>query len=230
MGGLGRRYVTVILRAVTTYRRALALLLLAGVLALVAASERLHGLIVDLLHWVEPVMSMRPVLGAALFVVLAALSAMLAFFSSAIIVPAGVMVWGRALTMFLLWLGWILGGVGAYTVARYLGRPAVQRLASEKLIERYEKFLSPRTHWGFVLLFQTALPSEIPGYLLGLTRYPMWKYLGVLAVAELPYAVATVYLGESFLERRTTLLIVAGAAMAAFSYWVLRMLRRRVEA
>ena len=82
---------------------------------------------------------------------------------------------------------------------------------------------------GVVLLFQLVLPSEIPGYVLGSAAYPFWKYLAALALAELPYAVATVYAGSSFIERRTYLLIGVGAAAAALSGWAVFALHRRMS-
>lgn len=59
----------------------------------------------------------------------------------------------------------------------------------------------------------------MPGYLLGLMGYSFWKYLGALALAELPYAIATIYLGVGFLERRSSMLIGAGAAVAVLGGW-----------
>jgi uncharacterized membrane protein YdjX (TVP38/TMEM64 family) len=82
---------------------------------------------------------------------------------------------------------------------------------------------------GLVLLFQLAVPSEIPGYVLGLARYGLRKYLMVLALAELPYAVGTAYLGESLLKQRTVLLLGLGALAIFVSAWALHVLRRRLD-
>ena len=51
--------------------------------------------------------------GAVLFVVMSAAAAMLAFFSTAVLVPVAVVTWGQTGTFVLLWVGWILGGVCA---------------------------------------------------------------------------------------------------------------------
>jgi uncharacterized membrane protein YdjX (TVP38/TMEM64 family) len=167
-------------------------------------------------------------MGASIFVLYAALAAMLAFVSSAVIVPVSVYVWGSGFSMLLLWVGWILGGALSYGISRYFGRTVVNALRAGPALERYETRISQRAPFGLVLLFQLAVPSEVPGYLLGLIRYPFWKYLGALALAELPYAVVTVYLGDSFLERRTYTLIAVGATLAAFSAWALYTLHRRI--
>jgi uncharacterized membrane protein YdjX (TVP38/TMEM64 family) len=62
-----------------------------------------------------------------------------------------------------------------------------------------------------------------------LARYPFRKFIAALAIAELPYAIATIYLGEGFLQRRMFLLIGTGIAMAAFSGWTLYWLRGKIS-
>lgn len=215
-------------RLSTAKQRALLLVLLAVALALVASSNQLHGRLLGFFSTLEGFIRAQPVLGLLAFLLFAAASAMLAFVSSAVIVPAGVLVWGEAECALLLWMGWILGGISSYALSRYLGRPVVQALSSGKTLARYEQRLSEDTPFAVVLLFQLALPSELPGYLLGLARYRFWKYAVALALAELPYALATVYLGGSFLERRTVPLIAAGVAVAAFSGWAIYTLHRRM--
>jgi uncharacterized membrane protein YdjX (TVP38/TMEM64 family) len=152
-----------------------------------------------------------------------------AFFSTAIITPVAVRTWGELASFVLLWSGWLLGGICAYALARSLGRPIVRTLASEAALARFENRLSARTPFGLVLLFQMALPSEVPGYVLGLVRYPFVKFVCALSIAELPFAVGTVYLGASFLQRRTVLLISIGCAGALLSVLALHRLKRRLQ-
>ncbi|MBN9685547.1 VTT domain-containing protein [Corallococcus sp. NCSPR001] len=204
-------------------------LLLAG-LALLASSEAFQSLVDRAIDAAAPIISTHPVWGAVLFVLLSALSAMLAFFSSALLLPVALQAWGKAVCALLLWLGWMLGGACAYGIARAWGRPVIRRLTSENLLARYEERISRRTPFGVVLLFQLAVPSEIPGYVLGLARYGLRRYLAVLALAELPYAVGTVYLGASVLERRTPALLGLGAAGILAGLWAFHLLRKRLGA
>ncbi len=219
---------TGVIRFPTAKRRALLIVLAAAGLALVASSAELHAWLIGFLPTAEAIIRERPVLGVSVFIVFAALSAMLAFVSSAVIVPVGVYVWGITATMLLLWVGWILGGVCAYTLSRYFGRPLVKSLRSAAL-ERYENRISRGASFGLVLLLQLALPSEVPGYLLGFARYHFWKYLAALALAELPYAVATTFLGAGFIERRMYVLIGVGILLAALAGWALYALHARVS-
>lgn len=209
-------------------RRAAILLLLAIGIAYAASSDSVHSWLLGLLVSTEAIVRNRPVLGVIAFIALAATSAMLAFVSSAVIAPVAILVWGKAVSVLLLWTGWIIGGALAYLIGRYLGRQVVTALHRGSALDRYENTISNRAPFGFVLLFQVAVPSEVPGYLLGLARYPFWKYFIILLMVELPYAIATIYLGASFLERQTSLLIGLGAAVAAFSAWALYTLHRRI--
>jgi uncharacterized membrane protein YdjX (TVP38/TMEM64 family) len=155
---------------------------------------------------------------------------MFAFVSIAILVPVAVFAWGEPLGMLMLWLGWILGGIVAYGIARYLGRPVVQWLMTDSVLQRLERRIHPDTRLGLIVLLQLGLPSEIPGYLLGLVRYPPGKFLVALAAGELPYAVATIWLGAGFVGARSGMVIAVGLAIAALSVGAFHLLRGRLRA
>ncbi len=208
--------------------RAIVSALLIVVLVVLASSQGVHGALLTAFAASDRLIAQHAVAGVVVFVLLSALSAMLAFFSSAVLVPPAVHAWGPVFTALLLWLGWILGGVIAYTLARLLGRPVVERLASAKSLAQLDRRLTERTPFGVVLLIQLAFPSEIPGYLLGLVRYPPSRYLSALAIAELPYAVGTVLLSEGLVERRVGLLAIIGVTAIVAAVVVSRALRRRL--
>ncbi|MBK7826218.1 VTT domain-containing protein [Nannocystis sp.] len=214
----------------TASRRRIVILALVGaVLALVLAADTLFAPLERLLAVTERIIAANPTLGAALFVLFAALSGMLAFFSSAVIVPVAVYAWGPVWSAVLLWLGWILGGASTYALGRFLGRPVAGALASKGLA-RYEKKINRDTPFGVVILFQMAMPSEVPGYLLGVVRYSFLRYIAVVAVGELPYAVGTVILGDSFVQRSILPFVVLGVAAALFSRYAYVLLQRRLAA
>jgi uncharacterized membrane protein YdjX (TVP38/TMEM64 family) len=192
--------------------RRLPLIIIAVVIAaLLAYSEEIHQQVVRAIALAEPVIRDLPVLGAALFVVLAALSAMLVFFSGLLLVPIGIQVWGPAGTFLLLWAGWFLGGVITYSIGRHFGRPVVLRMLSEEKMARYENRVPASSSFVAATLTQLVLPSDISGYFFGMLGYRAQIYLGSLALAELPYAFGTVYLGNAFVERQYVLLLVAAA-------------------
>ncbi len=193
----------------------------------------------------ETILRGHPVLGVLVFSSLAAASALLAFFSSAVLVPSATAVWGKPTTLLLLWAGWIVGGALAYSIGRWLGRAVVHEVgarAAPRGVGRflgqdardqlafYEERVGRRLRWWQLLLLQLALPSELPGYLAGILRVPFALYLTALAVGELPYALGSVYLGEAFAQRNVpafVALLGGGALVAALLFGLLqRQLRR----
>lgn len=212
---------------VHNWKRLLVLFLLLGAAVLAARSESLFVELDDLLAALQSLIIRRPGWGVVVFILFSALSAMFAFLSSAVLVPIGVYVWGAKLTFVLLWVGWLLGGVTAYAIGRYLGRRVVVWLVDPDKLRRYEGRLSKRAPFPVVLLFQLALPSEIPGYLLGLLRYPFWLYVGALAIAELPFAAGAVSIGKSFLRRDWAELAVVGIAGITLTAWAVTAWHRR---
>jgi uncharacterized membrane protein YdjX (TVP38/TMEM64 family) len=210
-----------------TWRRAAILVLLTMGLAALAASDALHAALIDVLAASDTIIHSHPVLGAVLFVVFAAASAMLAFMSVAVFLPVAVFTWGEPLSILLLWIGWILGGACSYGVGRFLGRAVVNWLTAEPVLRRLETHIGPRTPFGLVLLFQFALPSEIPGYVLGTVRYSFPKYLLALGLVELLYTVAVVQLGASFVERRSGVILAIGIAVVLVSVVALYLWRKK---
>lgn len=199
------------------WKRTLAALAGLALAVLVVRSAELHAAVNAVFAAARDLILDDTYRGMALFVVLSAVSAMVAFFSSAVLVPVGVIAWGPGMTFALLWLGWLLGGAAAYSAGRFLGRRVVLWIVSGEQLHRYERRLSDHAPFPTLLLFQMALPSELPGYLVGLLRYRFATYLAALALAELPFAAGAVYLGESFIRRDHRGLIVAGLALIAAS-------------
>lgn len=213
-------------RLTLQHRKRLALLLVLVVLAaLVAASNALHGAVVSMIGAAEPLIRQHAVAGAVLFVLLSALSAIVFFFSTAVITPVAVEVYGPIIALLMLWLGWVLGGITAYAIGRRFGRGVVSWFVDPSRIRDYERRARGLVSFRRVLLFQLAVPSEIPGYVLGLAGCPFRKFLLAMALGELPFAAGAVFLGESFLDRNYVLLLAIGIGGAAFSWMMFRRLR-----
>ncbi len=194
-----------------------------------ARSETLQHALGDVLGAAEEFMHDYPRSGMLLFVVLAGFSSMLTFFSSTALVPIGVYVWGPTTTMVLVWIGGCIGGTAGYWASRTLGRRIVDHLYPDGPFRRYEKFFTTHARWRTVLLFRVALQSELPSYVLGLVKYPFRRYLPMILLAEIPYVIVIVYLGETFLERNVPIFV--GVLLVAVSLTVLafRMLKREME-
>jgi uncharacterized membrane protein YdjX (TVP38/TMEM64 family) len=208
-------------------RRALILVVTVLALIVVALLPPVHEALASVLARAGSLIAKHQTAGAILFIGLAAAAAMLAFVSSAVLVPAALEVWSEEECLVMLWLGWILGGMASYGIAKFFGRPMVERITSRRTLQRYESKITNTTSFGLLLLFQLAVPSELPGYLFGLARYRFERYLAALALAELPYAVATIYASSAFLHRKLIPLIVLVVFAAMLGIGAFQSLKRR---
>ncbi len=188
--------------------------------AVIVSSDSLYEKIEYIIRYAESIIYQYPVYGVLLFVALAIVSAMLAFYSSAILVPIGVYAWGATECFILLWIGWILGGILSFYIGYNYGRSVAVKLIGNSRFTNFENFFGQNAKFAHILLLQTALPSEIPGYLLGALRYHFPSYLMALAIAELPYAIGTVFLGANFLQRNSVTIILIGIFVIIASTWI----------
>lgn len=179
---------------------------------LLASSDALHLLIEEMLEFSEQWIGRHPRSGMIVFVLFSMFSAMAAFVSSSVLVPIAIHAWGETTTVVLLLSGWLLGGSTAYVLGRYPGRQVLRWFVSLERLQRYEGMISRRAPFPVVLLFQLALPSEVPGYVLGTLRYRFHVYLAALALGELPYAIGTILLAKSFLEQNYVQLVAVATA------------------
>jgi len=197
--------------------------------ALLLSVDAVYGGLQQLLSVAEPLIAGHPYLGAVVFVVLAAVSAILAFFSSALLLPAAVYAWGNTVTFGLLWLGWLLGGMCTYALGRGLRRPDGTAPRTSRQLDFYVQRVRGNVTFTLVLLLNLAMPSEIPGYLCGYLGVRRRTYFAALAVAELPFAIGAVMLGDGVVNRHIGWLVAFGLAGAAFSLCALWALHRQLD-
>lgn len=205
-------------------RRTAALLLMFMVLLVIVISSTAYSHVRALIDRAGVVVAQHHAWGLLLFLLFSALSAMLAFFSTAVVVPVAISAWGKAITIALLWSGWWIGAVASYMIGRFLGRPVVRWLVAEEPLRRFERYADRTLSLPRMVLLQIAIPSEIPGYVLGSLRFSPAIYLCAVAMVELPFAVGTVYLGDRFLQRDYLVLAciaLAGLAVTFVAGWVI---------
>ena len=120
-------------------RRTLVLLVAVLLVAAAAATDRVHAVAYSVIAAARGVIAEHPILGAIVFVALSALSALVVFFSTAVITPIAVDAYGSFVTLLLLWAGWILGGVCAYAIGISFGPPVVRWFINAKQLEEYSQ-------------------------------------------------------------------------------------------
>ena len=94
------------------------------------------------------------------------------------------------------WLGLLLGSIVALVLARYLGRPLVQRLIAPTALEKLDRLTENRGLIFFFLVFLIpGLPDDIACFAAGLTSLPLLALIVISAIGRLPSVVASVWLG-----------------------------------
>lgn len=210
-------------------RRTIVVSLLLALLVAIAAFQPLHDALAAWSARAGTLIEGHGVAGPAVFLLLSMLSAMLAFFSTAVLIPITVTAWGKTATLLLLWTGWFLGGVVSFAIGRFLGRPVVRHFIAADRLDKYEREIRKLVGFPQLLLLQFALPSEIPGYVTGMLRFRPRRYFLALAIGELPFAIGAVFLGESFLHGNLVTVILVGAAGIAMTWTAGRILYRKAR-
>jgi len=166
----------------------------------------------------------------AIFGALAVLSVMLVSFSSIWIIPIAISLWGDSLTLALLLAGWLLGSIFSYIIGRYAGYPIVRKIISEEKINNYSEIFSrARESFNLIILSRFALPSEIPGYLLGIAKYPFFKYLFATIISEIPYAIVAVYFIDAIINKNITVFLFAGIIWIIAAMAMVKMYKKVVS-
>ncbi len=156
----------------------------------------------------------RPVLSTFIFLILTVLSVMFLFFSSLWLVPVAVSVWGSFITVLLLLAGWLLGAIFSYFLGRYAGLPILKYFIPLRKLDYYRDLFLKNSSFFLIFLVRFTVPSEIPGYALGIFRLNFLKYLLITVLAEIPYAFVTVYAIGAILSRDP---VVLGSIIFAWS-------------
>jgi len=208
-------------------RIVLPLLVLAAV-ALVVTSDTINESLSELFGFTSDLIRDNPVMGAVLFVALSAVAAMFMFVSSVVLVPVGIDAWGEMTCLLLLWGSWTLGGLMTYSIGRFFGRPMVERLLSAGDIRSCESRMPKSPTFLAAFAVQLVFPSDVVGYFFGLLRYPRRAYLAALMLAELPYAIATVWMGSALMQQHYLWLAIGAAVAAAIFWWQWRVRRHDV--
>jgi uncharacterized membrane protein YdjX (TVP38/TMEM64 family) len=94
------------------------------------------------------------------------------------------------------WLGLILGTTAALLLARYLGRPLVERLVDPAALDKMDRLAENRGLFFFFLVFLLpGLPDDMACFVAGLTPLSIPALIVASAIGRLPSVVAAVWLG-----------------------------------
>jgi len=160
---------------------------------------------------------------AASFVVLQALQVIVFWIPGTPFEIAGGAAFGLGGGTLLSTLGLTLGNLGAFALARGLGKAWVERWLSAQDQDRW----GPLVHHPRLdvvlggLFFFPYLPKDIFSYLAGLSDLKTWRFVGVTTLARVPSLVLSSWVGDQAVHGMGSLLpatLAVGALVGPLLY------------
>lgn len=161
----------------------------APILALASNPEQVRA-------WVESLGALGP-LG---LIALNAFQVVVAFVPGPVVQVAAGYLFGWLEGAILGTIGMIIGGALAVLLARFFGRPLVQRIVGEQRLLRWEQVahLNSLPIW-FILMMGPF--GDIPYYIAGLTSLAIWKIIAVAVFVRTPSIIVATAIGSGVIER-----------------------------
>jgi uncharacterized membrane protein YdjX (TVP38/TMEM64 family) len=150
-------------------------------------------------------------LGSVLiYILIIILEVVVAPISALPLIPVAVGLWGWFNAGVIVIIGWTIGSVIAFLLARKFGMPIVEMFVSMKKVESFEKYI-PKKHvfWGIVFL-RMAIPADILSYVIGLvSKIKLKDYTLATFIGLTPIAFTLAYLGSLSLYFQLIALFIA---------------------
>lgn len=136
--------------------------------------------------------------GIFFYVIITILSVVLAPLNTLFLLPIATAIWGPLVAAFLSIIGWTLGALVAYFLARVFGHPLVIRFANLKRIDEISRALPKRNIFIWIVLARMALPVDILSYALGLfIVIPYRTYALATLIGVSPFAFIFAYASDA---------------------------------
>ncbi|MFC1686164.1 TVP38/TMEM64 family protein [Nanoarchaeota archaeon] len=136
-------------------------------------------------------------LGMIVFVFILALSIIVAPISAVSLFPLASSLWGWVLAGVLGTIGWTIGAVVAFMLARKYGVTLVEKVLPSKKIYRFEKVISGRNLFWTVIVLRMFIPVDGVSYLMGLfSKMSLKSYTLATVIGLVVFSFAVAYLGS----------------------------------
>lgn len=122
--------------------------------------------------------------------------------------------WGTLYNM----LGIAAGSAAAFWLSRRYGRPYVEQVIDDDVIDRFDAIGDARTRGGlFVVFLVPGLPDDAICFVGGLTTLPLWQLIAIAVIGRAPAFFLVNVVGDSFRAGQVGLALGLGALVVALS-------------
>jgi len=135
-------------------------------------------------------------LGITIYLLILIISTIIAPINDIPLIPVASAAWGWFWAAIICIIGWTIGAILAFVLARKYGTPLVNHFFSDEKIDKYKGFV-PNNHlfWSIVFL-RIAVPVDIISYLVGLfSRINLSTYIFATLLGVAPSAFFFAYFG-----------------------------------
>jgi len=131
----------------------------------------------------------KGVFGEIIYVLIMMTAVIIAPFETLPLLPVAVTLWGANQAAILTIIGWTMGALIAFSLARIFGSKLVCWLADKYDVEEWGKVLPRRKTFWLIVFARFILPVDIISYAVGLfTKMHWFSYLGATLLGVTPFA------------------------------------------
>lgn len=185
-------------------------------------------LIIVLSFWKIPLESFKdlagtyPVWGGVIFVFLMVLSTVVPPITLFVLVPFVGFLLGSFVTFIYSVLGWTIGSMISFLIARRMGKPFLEKYISLKKVESYEEKLSGNQDFWLLVFLRMILPVDFLSYAVGLlTQISFWKFSLATFIGVIPFSFVFSYGYDIFSgDRRVILFALISFIIIGVAYLI----------
>ncbi len=167
--------------------------------------------------------------GAVLFALLMCGATVLAPIALLPLVPLIAPVLGPFTTAIACIIGWTVGAVIAFLIARYGGRPLVAQYIPLATLSAYEARIPENAHPLFLIFLRMMIPVDVLSYVLGLvSTVTLFEYTYTTLIGVSWFSFVFAYSGDALYTRNYVLLGSIGVASVFILLIATRYIRRRM--
>jgi uncharacterized membrane protein YdjX (TVP38/TMEM64 family) len=132
--------------------------------------------------------------GIVLYLIVIIIAIVIAPISAMPLLPIAVALWGPFVASLVSILGWTIGAIFAFMLARLIGKPILSKFVDLDKVKKLENIV-PQTHIFLgVVLLRMVLPVDILSYVLGLfSHMSIYSYSLATFIGIAPFAFIFAY-------------------------------------
>lgn len=144
------------------------------------------------------------------------------------LIPLASAMFGPFLTGVLSMIGWTIGGVIAFTIARYLGRPIIKYFISLEKLDQKVAHIPLKGRFLMLILLRITMPVDVISYAAGFSKaIGFWEFTLATVIGVSWFSFAFAYLGDALFEGNLLVLIEVGAISALVFILALLLVRQK---